>query len=164
MAGFWGNAVYRRLQPDRPQSAAEIGVFDGQNSGWLLARLPMLTLHMVDQWKAYHDSKQPDTVHDAGKWDRVRRMALARTDFAGARRIVHHTDSVSAAAAVQNGSLDMAFIDANHSLEFVRRDIVAWWPKVRPDGWLAGHDYERKPPRIYGVQQAVDEFASAKGL
>src|SRR3970282_2127680 len=98
---------------------------------------------MVGQWRAYDDSSQPDTVHNPGKWDRVRRMALARTDFAGARRIVLHLPSLEAAAPVAGGSPDLAFIDANHSLPFVQKDIAAYWPKVRPGGWLAGHDYER---------------------
>jgi len=164
MAGFWGNAVYRRLNPAVPQRMAEIGVFDGQNSGWLLARCPLLTLLMVDQWRAYDDSSQPDTVHNPGKWDRVRRMALARTDFADARRIVLHLTSLEAAAKIPDGSLDLAFVDANHSLPFVQRDIAAYWAKVKRGGWLAGHDYERKEPRIYGVFQAVNEFAAARKL
>ena len=164
MAGFWGNAVYRRLKPNEHQRVAEIGVFDGQNSAWLLARLPKLTLYMVDQWTPYQDSVQPDTAYDAGKWDRVRRMALARTDFAEERRKVVHAQSHEAAKEVPNGSLDMAFIDANHSYEYVKRDIAAWWPKVKPMGFLAGHDWEKKEPRKYGVVQAVQEFAASIGM
>lgn len=164
MAGFWGNAVYRRLNPDVPQRMAEIGVFDGANSGWLLARMPLLTLYMVDPWRVYSDSLQPDAHQDAGKWDRVRRMALARTDFAGSRRIVLPMSSADAVSEIPDGSLDMPFIDANHTYEFVTRDLVAYWDKVKPGGWLAGHDYERKPPRIYGVFDAVNEFVERKGL
>lgn len=164
MAGYLGNAVYKRLQPDRAQKVAEVGVFDGPTSAWLLARLPKLVLYMVDQWKPYSDSNQPDAMLNADKWVRVRRMAHSRTEFAKDRRIVLNLDSVKAAREIPDGSLDMAFIDANHTLEGVRRDIRAYWPKVKSGGWLAGHDWEKHEPRIYGVVQAVQEFAAETGL
>jgi len=58
---------------------------------------------------------------------------------------------------VADGSLDFAFIDANHSYEGASADAAAWFPKVKPGGWLCGHDYGN--PR-WGVQRAVDEFAA----
>lgn len=164
MAGYLGNAIYRRIEPNVPQRVAEIGVFDGPTSAWLLARLPRLTLYMVDQWKVYHDSRQPDTSLDSDKWIRVRRMAHSRTEFAKDRRVVLDGDSVAMAAKIKDGSLDMAFIDANHTIEGVRRDIEAYWPKVKPGRWLAGHDWEKNEPRVYGVVQAVKEFSERTGL
>lgn len=164
MAGYLGNAIYRRLRSDVPQRVAEVGVLDGPTSAWLLARLPKLTLYMVDQWKAYHDSVQPDTAHDGGKWVRIYRMAHSRTEFAKDRRIVLHGDSVEMAAQIKDGSLDMAFIDANHSYEHVKRDIGAYWPKVKSGGRLAGHDWEKNEPRNYGVVDAVTEFSKANSL
>jgi hypothetical protein len=38
----------------------------------------------------------------------------------------------------------------------VARDIAAWLPKVKPGGWLMGHDYGNKPDG--GVKRAVDEL------
>lgn len=38
---------------------------------------------------------------------------------------------------------DMCYIDADHSYEAVRRDILACTRIVKPDGWLAGHDYHQ---------------------
>lgn len=38
-------------------------------------------------------------------------------------------------------SLDFVFIDADHSYEEVKRDIISWFPKIKPNGFLAGHDY-----------------------
>ena len=37
------------------------------------------------------------------------------------------------------------FIDADHSYEGVKRDIVAWHPKITPGGVIAGHDAIRVP-------------------
>lgn len=63
------------------------------------------------------------------------------------------TSSLRAAVLFADASLDFVFIDANHSYEAVINDIRAWWPKIRPGGLLAGHDYSWT-----GVARAVHEF------
>lgn len=62
--------------------------------------------------------------------------------------------SVDAARFIVDGSLDLVFIDADHSYESVKNDIIAWLPKVRVGGVICGHDYEYK----IGVVQAVEEI------
>lgn len=59
-------------------------------------------------------------------------------------------DSSESASAYEDQSLDLVFIDADHSPEAVERDLRAWFSKVRPGGILAGHD-----ARGLGVQQAL---------
>ena len=68
-------------------------------------------------------------------------------------------DSATAATRYDDGSLDFVFIDADHTYEAVKRDISAWWPKVKSGGVLAGHDYDET-----GVKKAVDEFAELNQL
>jgi len=51
-------------------------------------------------------------------------------------------------------SLDLVFLDADHSEEWVLRDLEAWLPKLRLGGVICGHDYgSRHHP---GVKRAVD--------
>lgn len=67
----------------------------------------------------------------------------------------------SLATAADGGWADYIFLDAAHDYESVCADLAAWWPKIRPGGWLAGHDY------LYaeGVRRAVDEtFPTAEKL
>jgi predicted O-methyltransferase YrrM len=59
---------------------------------------------------------------------------------------------------------DFVFLDADHSYEGCKADIAAWAPKIKPGGWLGGHDYENKAFPKFGVTQAVNEYASAAGL
>ena len=63
-------------------------------------------------------------------------------------------------------SLDFVFIDANHSYEAVRGDIRFWWPKVKPGGICAGHDYldGEIAEGTFGVKKAVDEFVQSHQL
>ena len=61
---------------------------------------------------------------------------------------------------MQDKSVDMVFLDADHSYEGVKEDMHEWMPKVNPGGWLGGHDYGEAPPGInvgmkFGVTEAV---------
>lgn len=67
--------------------------------------------------------------------------------------------SVEAAKQFKNESIKFCFIDASHLYENVKDDLNAWYPKIRNDGALAGHDYMGE-----GVKKAVHEFASQKNL
>jgi len=49
--------------------------------------------------------------------------------------------SVPMAAHVPNATLDLAYIDAAHDYRNARADILAYWPKLKPTGILAGHDF-----------------------
>jgi len=67
-------------------------------------------------------------------------------------------DSTKTAEQYADSSLDFVFIDADHEYESVLRDLRAWYPKVKPGGTLAGHDYHESGPK-----KAVDEFAALIG-
>lgn len=62
--------------------------------------------------------------------------------------------SIDAAKLYEDESLDFVFIDACHSYECVVEDIRAWYPKVKKDGIISGHDYNDSWP---GVVRAVNE-------
>ena len=63
-----------------------------------------------------------------------------------------NADSVAASRIVPDRSLDFIFIDAEHDYQSVKQDIAAWEPKLKPGGWMAGHDYD-----LQGVRRAVNE-------
>ena len=63
----------------------------------------------------------------------------------------------AAAAQFPDSYFDWIFLDANHGYEGMRQDLLAFCPKVKPGGYIAGHDYVEV--KGYGVVQAVDEFA-----
>lgn len=41
----------------------------------------------------------------------------------------------------EDGSLDVVYIDGHHSYEQVTKDIQNYLPKLKNDGFMAGHDY-----------------------
>lgn len=62
--------------------------------------------------------------------------------------------STEVAKQFEDKSVDFVFIDAAHDYENVKNDILAWLPKVKDTGIIAGHDYASG----CGVKQAVDEL------
>ena len=63
-------------------------------------------------------------------------------------------DSIEASGKFKDNSIDFVFIDANHMYSYVKSDILAWLPKVKKGGVIAGHDYG---PTYCGVMQATGE-------
>ncbi len=59
-------------------------------------------------------------------------------------------ESALATTIISNGIADLVFIDADHRFNSVKQDILNWYPKVKVDGILCGHDcekyYEEYPP------------------
>lgn len=56
--------------------------------------------------------------------------------------------------------IDFLIVDADHSYEGVKRDIEAWWPKVKEGGLVFFHDYEWEEVPT-GVKRAVEESRDA---
>jgi len=67
--------------------------------------------------------------------------------------------SVDASKKFKNNSLDFVFIDADHSYESVKTDIISWLPKLKSDGIISGHDYyDNDSDGWPGIKKAVDEI------
>ncbi len=63
-------------------------------------------------------------------------------------------ESIKASFKFQNDSVKFCFLDDGHSYENMRDEIEVWWPKIKPNGFLGGHDW------FSDVNKAVIEFLS----
>jgi len=106
--------------------------------------------------EAINSGKKFDIVGiDACPWPDVeptfnKNMAPLKGHF----RTLFGGDSFDRIKEFEDKSVDFAFIDANHTYDFVSKDIAAMLPKMKPGGILTGHDYNLCHP---GVMQAVGE-------
>lgn len=160
-------AIMDRL-PSGEIVGAEIGVFAGDLSRRLLQRQD-LTLHMIDAWVGGGESYEGDSgdFHASltqEQQDQCMRMTRNVTTFAGDRANIIKAFSDEAAKQFADASLDFVFIDADHGYEGCKRDLEAWWPKVKSGGLFSGHDYENTAYPKFGVKRAVDEFSSKHNL
>lgn len=77
------------------------------------------------------------------------RANLARACGPDGPTILVEADFATAAAQHADASVDFCFIDCDHTEAAVRRDIMAWLPKMKPGGFLAGHDIDS--PGVYAA-------------
>lgn len=135
----------RRMPADAPSRMVEVGVYKGRSCFFLAV-------------EAKNSGKDIHVI----AVDRFTWPATAQADFSRLRREHGLTETVSmieatsvqASRQIADGSIDFVFIDADHEHSAVKADIAAWWPKVKPGGILAGHDFSDEFP---GVKQAVRE-------
>lgn len=57
----------------------------------------------------------------------------------------------------ENNFFDFVYVDADHSYESAKEDILLWLPKIKSGGAIGGHDYNG-----VGVRTAVDELFGKK--
>jgi len=60
-----------------------------------------------------------------------------------------------------NESIDFLFIDSCHDYESLTKELEDWYPKVKINGIIAGHDYTHNFP---GVIKSVNEFFGEKNI
>ena len=153
-------AAYGSLYEQLPVGScvAELGVWQGRSlcSVADVILRNELTIHAVDTFRG--TPSELDIVHDCdGKLRQ--RFESNLTQFGIAKHIVIHVGSTELIAQeIDAGSLNLAFIDADHSYDSVLADIKAWLPKVKAGGVLCGHDYNPPGQDHAGVKQAVDEL------
>lgn len=133
-----------------PIEAVEVGTHTGRHAEMILKHWPAVQkLYLVDLWKAYED-------FPVQEWQ-DQDFEICRHKFLHNEKVdIRREDSAEAAKKFSDHSLDFVYIDAAHDYDSVKRDILAWLPKVRHGGILAGHDY-----LYYGtpdVKRAVDEI------
>lgn len=122
----------------------EIGAFKGWSSVLFLDHCAHMIL--IDPCCPYPDNPDVDWFADEA--------ALMRTlePYAGRFKFLRQ---MSAAALPHIPVVDFVFIDGNHTYPYVKHDVETYWAKVKPGGFISGHDYNHAAVRF-----AVDEFFS----
>ena len=146
---------------------AEIGVKLGRYSDLLLSSWEGEKLISIDPWLEAEPDEYVD--HANVQQDRHEDFYRHTKDLLAKyrdRSEIWRTTSVEAAKRVPDGSLDFVYIDARHDYDSVLEDLEAWFPKLRPGGLMAGHDYADGEFRqgVFGVKSAVDEFFGARDI
>lgn len=139
-------------------AVAEIGVWLGRSIiclAQLLQRMgKKVRLYAVDHFKGESNQVEHEaTVAACG--GNLRSSFEANIKRCGVADMITILDGHSweMAANVPDGSLAFCYVDAAHDYDSVKRDILAWTPKVRPGGVLAGHDAQ-----CADVMKAVKEL------
>ena len=136
--------------------AIEVGVFLGGHAEAMLEGLDIKKLYCIDPYPPYksYTQQHQDEFYEAAK---------ARLAPFGSRVELWRKTASAAAGMFCDGSIDLVYIDGDHSYPFVSADIRNYFPLVRSGGLLAGHDYKIESSGN-GVIQATKEFSEETGL
>lgn len=134
------------------QRGAELGCLAGRTLGHLMARCKNLELIGVDLWAAQPENDGPEGWEHYPHDKHFEQCCAIASAHLGRLKLIRDW-TTKAAKIVPDGSLDFVFIDADHSYAGCKDDIIAWSPKLKPTGYLIGHDINWP-----GVRKAVDEL------
>lgn len=131
-----------------PQKAqvVEIGSYAGESALLFLQSQKIKNLYCIDPWKSGYD------VKDGASFSSMKDVERKFDDTISGHSEVFKIKmpSIKASAYFSNETLDMVYLDGNHTYEAVLEDIRYWYPKVKLGGFLAGHDY-----KWAGVKKAI---------
>ena len=145
----------------------EVGVQLGEYSSTILKYWRGMHLISVDPWLADDPGKYVDIANVPQSQHELRYQATcAKLAPFGSRSSIWRMTSLEAAPKIADYSLDFVYIDARHDYASAMEDLEAWYPKVRPGGIVAGHDYldGHFAAGEFGVKSAVDEFFGTREL
>lgn len=139
----------------------EIGAWKGCSTSFMAVEIAnsgkKIQFDCIDTWNGSEENINPTSPHydqltliEDGLYNEFLKNIEPVRNFINPIR----TTSVDASKLYEDGSLDFIFIDASHDYDNVRADVLAWLPKLKPDGIIAGHDYTS----YEGVKRAVDEI------
>lgn len=126
---------------------AEVGVSKGENAKTMMENLPLAKFFLIDSYDIFNPTfqfKEEEKIKVFNLDERERFINQAKlnvADSGGIRCEWIIEDSVEAAKNFPDGYFHFVYLDAEHDYSSVKKDIEAWWPKVK-EGWiLGGHDY-----------------------
>ena len=145
----------------------EVGAYLGRSTVYLASAVQRsrkrIRLYVIDLWDGwFYDGYRAQTpMPDAAEvyWQFLRNMHSCGV---GHCVCPLKLPSERATGLFADGSVDFVYLDGDHGREAMRRDLDAWFPKVRPGGFLGGHDYLNDD--FPGARRAVDDFCSEHGL
>lgn len=126
----------------------EVGVLSGSLTSRVIRQVQSITdYYCVDPWKTYKEIGQTTddrrlAAYDEAKWEDIyqRFMKGVYSKFKNKVRVLRET-SLDAAKRFPLESVDVVYLDGNHSYKAIKEDIRAWLPKVKKGGIISGHDY-----------------------
>ena len=138
----WDTAVYRQIVDSLPDGGcfAEVGSLEGKSlcSVADIILKKNLKVFAVDLFDDFYDELF------GNKFDNQLLNFTQNTKNFGIFDNIEimRGPSVEMANLIKDSFLDMVFLDADHTTPSVTSDLNAWYPKVKPGGIIAGHDFE----------------------
>jgi hypothetical protein len=127
------------------EHVAEIGVWKGDFAKELLVHCGSIKKYaMIDPWATLPDWNKPFNV-DSKTFDDVFDEAMAKTAFANEKRVILRGRTIDVVDQLPEHSLDVVYIDGDHTLRGITIDLIKILPKVKAGGLIGGDDFWPNP-------------------
>ena len=163
----WVNLYYgivsKVINENKFKCCAEVGIGYGFHAKEILTNTNIEKLYLVDPYVSYSNDGFPtDVIKFFGNFQNLANNVKHNLEPYNNRYTWFRQPSVTIKNdQISDGSLDLVFIDADHSYKAVKQDLAHWYKKIRSGGWLMGDDYNSCHP---STTKAVDEFANNNNL
>ena len=147
---------------DKPK-ILELGVFKGEFLDYMVENLDYGSIEGVDLFNGIVDSGDEDG-NNVEYVDLVKQHILLNDKYRDNENVnVYKTYTSIYLGNQPDNTYDIIYVDADHSYEGARTDILLAHQKIKPGGLIMGHDYEMNMDKAktfyhFGVRQAVDEY------
>lgn len=155
--------IYDKIKHIESPLGVELGVAKGVTSVLLLNLHLGLNLYCIDpytMYQSYYDNStsRQHGLANQGEFDGQYNETSKKLRPFNDRCTLIRKDSSTMSFHFSDGLFDFVFVDGNHLYEYVRDDIMSWFPKVIKGGILFGHDYKPNDDNYkVNVVKAVDE-------
>jgi hypothetical protein len=123
------------------QTVAEVGVYRGEFAESLLSSCPnIITYYLIDPWRHLENWNKPANKDDE-TFNKYLDEVIARTAPWESKRVILQGRTTEVIDSIPDGSLDLAYVDGDHTLHGISIDLIRTWQKLRPDGLLGGDDF-----------------------
>lgn len=123
------------------KEVAELGVYRGEFAEKILQSCDQITKYiLIDPWRNLDDWNKPANKSNE-IFDLFYKEAMFRTNFAAKKRIVLRGKTTEIINQIENESLDLVYIDGDHTLKGISIDLINLWPKIKKNGFILGDDF-----------------------
>lgn len=151
--------LYSKMVNTFPDNShfVEVGVWKGMSAAYMAVEIinsgKNIKFDCVDNWE--DTELQKDIPKDM--YDGLYETFLKNIE--PVKHIINPIRSLSwdAAKLYEDSSLDFIFLDAGHDYDSIKKDLITWYPKLKPTGIIAGHDYSWD-----GITKATNEYFKGK--
>lgn len=125
----------------KAQEVAEIGVWKGEFASYILSSCKgVRKYYLIDPWKKLDDWNKPFNV-ESEMFSNIYDEAMDKLSFAMDRTVTLRGKTNEVIKDIPNNSLDIAYIDGDHTLKGITIDLINVLPKIKDNGLIVGDDF-----------------------
>lgn len=146
------------LSENKEYKMIEIGSYMGESTMMFASSNLFKEIYTIEPFKNVDGKIEEFNQKNDYNWDTIYNEFQTNTRFFD-NIILHKDFSYNVADKFEDKSMDFIYIDGDHSYDQVKQDLEMYLPKLKDNGIIGGHDYNKKNKLyIKNTIRAIDEI------